>query len=86
MEILRQLGPAKLLASEQGRIRTTADALLFCGDVVTDSSARAAFADFCALGEHLVESGRWTARRAGELADEIWACGPGLDAALRQAA
>jgi hypothetical protein len=75
---LRELGAAKLLASEQARIRHAADALLFCAEVVQDSTARAAVSDIETLRNHLVESGRWTSERAGELSDAIWACGPGL--------
>lgn len=75
---LSDLGAAKLLASEQARIRHAADALLFCADVVQDSAARAGVSDIQTLRDHLVESGRWTSERAGELADDVWACGPGL--------
>jgi hypothetical protein len=86
MKIVRDIGPAKLLAAEQARIRTAADALVFCVDIVADRSARAALADFDALCEHVVATGRWSARLVAELADDVWACGPGLGAALRQAA
>lgn len=75
---VRDLGAAKLLASEQARIRHVADALLFCADVVQDSAARAAVLDIHMLCDHLVESGRWTSERAGKLTDDVWACGPGL--------
>jgi hypothetical protein len=86
MRIVREVGPAKLLASEQARIRSTADSLLFCADIVADLSARTALSDFDALCEHLVRSGRWTAGAAARLADEIWRCGPGVDVPLRAAA
>jgi hypothetical protein len=75
---LRDVGAAKLLVSEQARIRHAADALLFCADVVEDAAARAAVSDIQTLRDHLVESGRWTSERAGDLADDVWACGPGL--------
>jgi hypothetical protein len=86
MKTLRNVGPAKLLPAEQARIRSTADSLLFCADIMTDRAARAAFSDFDALCEHVVGTGRWSARRAAELADDVWACGPGLGAALQSAA
>ena len=73
---LDDLGPAKLLPSEQACIRDAADTLLFSSELAADRSARAAVAELEALCEHLVESGRWTARRASELADDVWACGP----------
>jgi hypothetical protein len=79
---LRDLGPAKLQAAEQARIRRAADALVFCADVLTNASARAALVDLSALYDHLVESGRWSPQRAGRLLDDVWACGPGADMAL----
>ena len=75
---MRDLGAAKLLAPEQARIRHAADSLLFCADVFQDSAATAAVSDIQTLSDHLVESGRWTSERAGDLVDDVWACGPGL--------
>jgi|SRR3954454_12001547 hypothetical protein len=75
---LRDLGPAKLQAAEQERIRAAADTLVFCGDVVRSPAARAALADISALHDQLVGSGRWSAARAGALLDDLWACGPGV--------
>jgi hypothetical protein len=85
MMTLRELGPAKLRSSEQAVTRLAADSLLFCADIVNDRSARAAFSDFDTLRERLVASGRWTAQRAAQLADDVWACGPAFDVALRAA-
>jgi len=85
-KMVREVGPAKLLPSEQSRIRATVDALVFCDEIVTDAAARAAFSDVIALCEHLVATGRWTPRSADDLADEIWACGPSVEVALRHAA
>jgi hypothetical protein len=79
---LDDLGPSKLLPAEQARVRLAADTLLFCADVMTSRSARAALADVSDLREHLVETERWTAERAGQLLDDVWACGPGLDVEL----
>jgi hypothetical protein len=39
-----------------------------------------------ALCAHLAASGRWTRERAVELVDDLGACGPPADAALRLAA
>lgn len=82
MRTLEDLGPAKLLAYEQARIRFAADSLLFCADLVHDRSARAAHADFDRLRDQLVRSGRWSRERAGRLADDVWNCGPGFAAPL----
>jgi hypothetical protein len=84
MKTLNDLGPAKLLASEQAQIREAADALLFCDDI-GDPSPRAACSDVEALYWRLVASDRWSASRAGELADDIYACGPAFDVQLRAA-
>jgi hypothetical protein len=86
MKTLKDLGPVKLLPSEQARTRLAADALLFCADLVNDASARSAYADIDALREHLISSGRWSAQRADDLLDDVWACGPGLSTPLAIAA
>jgi hypothetical protein len=86
MMTLDNVGPAKLLPAEQARIRHTADSLLFCADLMNDGAARAALADFDALRDHLVESGRWSHERAGRLGDDVWNCGPGLATPLAIAA
>jgi hypothetical protein len=85
MLTLRDIGPAKLRSSEQAVTRLAADSLLFCADIVDDRSARAAISDFEAMREHLVATGRWTAQRAAQFADDVWACGPAFDVALRAA-
>ena len=69
-----ELGPTKLLAGEQQRIRDAADTLIFGAGV--DEAERAAIADIEALVGHLVESGRWTTERAAELRDDVLGCGP----------
>src|SRR4051812_6210695 len=83
---LDDCGAAKLLGAEQERIREAADALLFCVEMSRDADATMALADMLDLYDHLVGTGRWTAQRADELANDIWACGPmpavaGLDLA-----
>ena len=85
MMTLRDIGHAKLRSSEQAVTRLAADSLLFCADIVDDRCARAAFVDFDAMREHLVATGRWTAQRAAQLADDVWACGPAFDVAFRAA-
>jgi hypothetical protein len=72
---LTELGPTKLLAVEQQRVREAADTLLFCEDV-QDDAAVAALRDLRAVVDHLVASGRWSEERASRLADDVAACGP----------
>ena len=74
VKTLEDLGPAKLLATEQLRIRAAADTLIFASDA--DHDVLAAHEDVRTLGEHLVESGRWTEERAAKLVDDIASCGP----------
>jgi replication-associated recombination protein RarA len=73
LRTLEDVGPTKLHESEQERIREAADTLIFAS---TLGDARAALADIDALAEHLASSGRWSAERAAELAQDILACGP----------
>jgi hypothetical protein len=73
IKTLEDLGPAKLQPVEQDRIREAADNLIFAADL---DEARDALADVEALTEHLVATGRWTAERAEQLADDLLACGP----------
>ena len=73
IKTLEDLGPAKLQAAEQDRIREAADTLIFATDL---DEARAALEDVDALAEHLVESGRWTSERADRLVQDLLACGP----------
>jgi hypothetical protein len=73
MRTLADVGPTKLHASEQDRIREAADTLIFAA---TAEEAEAALADVEALCEHLVATDRWSAERAAELANDAAACGP----------
>ncbi len=75
MQTLAELGPSKLLAGEQERLRQAADALLFCEGA---DAGREAMSDADALLEGLVSSGRWTQERASRLADDLAGCGPRL--------
>ena len=73
VKTLEDLGPAKLQAAEETRVREAADTLIFAADL---DEARAAMADVDALAEHLVGSGRWTEDRADQLVRDLLACGP----------
>ena len=86
MQLLRDVGPAKLLPAEQSRIRFATDSLLFCADLLTDPAARGTCSDIYSLRDQLVASGRWSAVRADALVDDVMACGPTLSATLPLAA
>ena len=83
---LRDLGPAKLNASEQQRIRDAADALIFCDSLTADEAAQEAVRDVGALARRLVDSDRWSARRTDRLLDAVYACGPADSLELPEAA
>jgi hypothetical protein len=74
VKTLDDLGPTKLLPSEQERIREAADTLIFASG--PDDHVIAALDDIRALAAHLAESGRWTDERAAELVDNVAATGP----------
>jgi hypothetical protein len=82
---LNELGPSKLLAEEQDRIRDAADTLVFAADFIEDPSAVEALSDAEALCAALTDSGRWTEITAARLAKDLRECGPALVTA-RQAA
>ena len=73
---LEEIGAVKLLAAEQERIRSAADALIFATE--GEPAIDAALEDIRALVGHLVESGRWTDERAATLVADIVDCGPPL--------
>jgi hypothetical protein len=76
IQMLRDLGPAKLWPAEQARIREAADALLFCTDLAGDRAARAALSAVATLGDDLIHAERWSPERVQRLVDDVWACGP----------
>ena len=84
MHTLGDMGPSKLLESEQQRIRYAADNLIFSTDLVGDAGAVEALEDVEALCRILVASGRWEHDTASRLADDVFQCGP--DPALLKAA
>ena len=76
IQMLTELGPAKLQATEQERIRYTADSLVLCADLFADDAARDSLEDTELLCEVLVQSGRWERATADQLFDDLRACGP----------
>lgn len=76
IQTLDELGPSKLLADEQDRIRDAADSLIFSPDLHDDSEARGALDDVQRLCDELVQSGRWEQVTATRLADDLFQCGP----------
>jgi hypothetical protein len=79
MRTLRGVDAPALWAVEHDRVRGAAGTLLFCRDL-DDADVRWAFAKVAALCDELVDAERWTPRRAQQLLDNIWACGPDLAA------
>ncbi len=75
LNTLADVGPSKLLAAEQDRIRNAADELIFSRDP-DDLMTIAALCDIDNLCAALVESGRWEQGSATRLAEAIAACGP----------
>jgi hypothetical protein len=85
MHTLNELGPSKLLADEQDRVRDAADTLIFAADLIEDPTAVEALGDVEALCVSLVQSGRWTEITAARLSKDLRECGPEL-VPTRQAA
>ena len=77
MAILRDMGPSKLLASEEEQIREAADALLFCEDLGSDDGARTALEGVEELTRRLVATERWIEPTAARLLARLGDCGPG---------
>jgi len=77
MAVLRDMGPSKLLASEQEQIREAADALLFCEDLGGDDGARTALEGVEELTRRLVATERWIEPTAAGLLAHLRDCGPG---------
>ena len=73
IKTLEDIGPAKLHAAEEQRIRDAADNLFFAADL---EEARETLTDVDALAEQLVSSGRWSTERTTELVQNLQACGP----------
>lgn len=73
MKTLADVGPSKLLPSEQGRLRDAADVLVFASSV---DETREALRDTALLGEALVSSGRWLEESVNRLLADLVDCGP----------
>ena len=86
MTTLREVGPSKLTADEQSRIREAADALLFSASLTDDPTAWAALEDVHSLGRVLHDSDRWTELSIRRLLDDVADCGPSPASAVPQAA
>jgi hypothetical protein len=76
LDTIAELGPSKLLPSEQERIREAADHLIFTPGLVLDEAAAQVLNEIETLCRELVESGRWELERAMRLADDVCSCGP----------
>lgn len=85
IKTLNDMGPAKLQPSEQDRIRTAADSLIFCADLFADDAANEALEDTERLCRALVESGRWERATASRLAADLRGCGPEIEIELEAA-
>ncbi len=85
VHMLDELGPSKLLAEEQERIRHAADNLIFSSDLDQDIIARESLDDVGNLCRELVASGRWEQVTATRLADSVSGCGPASLAELEAA-
>jgi hypothetical protein len=85
MKMLHDVGPSKLLDSEQQRIRYAADNLIFSTDLATDVEAREALEDVEVVCRGLVRSGRWAEVTATRLITDMCACGPAVPAGLQAA-
>jgi hypothetical protein len=73
VKTLGELGPSKLLAGEQARIRDAADILIFASHV---DETRDALRDIGMLAEALVASGRWLEETVDRLIEDLLGCGP----------
>ena len=87
MRTLSELGPSKLLATEQQRVREAADTLIFSSGLSDEQAAVEALADADELCRDLVASGRWERVTAAQLAQDLRGCGARAEAeaALRAA-
>ncbi len=67
-------GAPELRSSEERQLRGAADALLFAAAPTAETSE--ALSETRAVGLALVDSGRWSPQRAGDLMAAVRACGP----------
>ena len=76
LNLIEELGPAKLHPDEQQAVRDAADALLFTADITTDDEAKAALNHLDDVMETLVNSERLLPETADAILDAVEACGP----------
>jgi hypothetical protein len=76
LNLIDQLGPAKLHPDEQQAIRDAADALLFTADVPSDPDARTALDHLEDVMDRLVAGERVASETAEAILDAVEACGP----------
>jgi hypothetical protein len=76
METIGEYAGTKLHPDEVEVVREAADALLFCEDLDADNGAMEALDRFHALTDQLLENGRITSERVGQLTADVEACGP----------
>ena len=82
---LNDVGPSKVVRSEQDRIRHAVDSLIFSRDLLQDAAACEALKDMERLCRVLVDSGRWAQTDATRLVRDISQCGPPPPAELKAA-
>ena len=76
MNLIEELGPAKLHADEQQAVRDAADALLFTTDVASDADAKAALNHLDDVMQRLVDGERLIPETSDAILDAVEACGP----------
>ena len=85
IQTLNELGPSKLVGSEQDRIRDAVDNLIFSRDLQQDATASEALKDVERLCCALEDTGRLKQTGATRLASDISKCGPPPPAELKAA-
>ena len=76
LELLADLGPAKLHPAEQAVVRDAADALVLTSDLIADDEAKAALDALDDELERLIESDRLLPETAEAIVLAVEACGP----------
>jgi hypothetical protein len=76
MDAIQAYEGTKLHPEEVQVVRDAADALLFCEDLEADPAAADALDAFHGLTDQLLENGRLSSERVGQLTADVEACGP----------
>jgi hypothetical protein len=82
MRVAEADGPGALEPDERSLLRETADALLFCEDLMRDAEAGDALARMGDLAGEMVGSERWDPAFAERVLTDLEACGPAQLAGL----